>query len=95
MAEECFFLVVYDITSDKRRSKTHKMLLGYGTPVQYSVFECLLSQTSLTELSKRLQKIIKPTMDHVRIYQICRGCQKKIAIYGRSEVTKDVSVLVV
>lgn len=95
MAEDDFYLVVYDITSDKRRGKMHKLLLGYGTPVQYSVFECLLSHSNLDELSNKIGKTIKPTMDHVRIYRVCESCQKKIVIYGRSEVTKDISVLVV
>ena len=38
-----FILVVYDISNDRRRTRLHNLLLDFGTPVQYSVFECLLS----------------------------------------------------
>jgi len=38
-----FILVTYDIENDRRRTKIHKVLEGYGISVQYSVFECFLS----------------------------------------------------
>jgi CRISPR-associated protein Cas2 len=95
MSEKGFYLVVYDITSNKRRNRTHRLLLGYGTPVQYSVFECLLSKEEKDELEKLIQKKIKPRLDHVRIYRICASCQNEIVIMGRSEVTKDEDVIVV
>jgi len=34
----------YDIPSDKRRKKVSDLLEGYGQRVQYSVFECVLTQ---------------------------------------------------
>ncbi|MEM2889797.1 MAG: CRISPR-associated endonuclease Cas2 [Candidatus Hadarchaeum sp.] len=46
-------LVVYDISNDKRRTKLHNVLLDYGTPVQYSVFECHLDEKNLTNLPYR------------------------------------------
>ncbi len=38
------YVVSYDIGSDKLRNKVAKVLLGYGNRVQYSVFECHISQ---------------------------------------------------
>jgi len=69
--------------------------LGYGTPVQYSVFECLLSTDERIELQNKIQKRIKPQLDHVRFYRICGTCQKEIVVIGRSEVTKEEPVVVV
>ena len=40
-------VVAYDVVSDARRVRLHQKLKGFGTPVQYSVFECLLDQTAL------------------------------------------------
>jgi CRISPR-associated protein Cas2 len=40
MNNKQFVVVVYDISNDKRRTRLHNALLDYGTPVQYSVFEC-------------------------------------------------------
>ena len=34
-----FILVTYDIENDRRRTKIHKLLEGYGLAVQYNVFE--------------------------------------------------------
>ena len=36
------YVVSYDITSDRLRNKIAKTLEGYGTRIQYSVFECRL-----------------------------------------------------
>jgi len=49
-----FVLVVYDISSDKRRTRLHNKLLDFGTPVQYSVFECLLGAEELAREVVRL-----------------------------------------
>ena len=35
-----FYVVSYDIVDDARRTRVHATLKDYGTPVQYSVFEC-------------------------------------------------------
>ena len=45
-----FVLVVYDISNDRRRTKLHNLLLDYGSPVQYSVFECLLDEKRLKKM---------------------------------------------
>ncbi|BAZ29225.1 hypothetical protein NIES4074_16640 [Cylindrospermum sp. NIES-4074] len=40
-----FIVVSYDISEDKRRTKIHSVLKGYGQWMQYSVFECDLTPT--------------------------------------------------
>lgn len=40
MAEKTLYVIVYDISNNKRRTKLHTALKNYGSPVQYSVFEC-------------------------------------------------------
>jgi CRISPR-associated protein Cas2 len=45
-----FWMVAYDIEDDRIRRKVHHTLKNYGTPVQYSVFECRLNQSRLNEL---------------------------------------------
>lgn len=82
-----FTLVVYDISNDKRRTKLHNTLLNYGTPVQYSVFECLLEAKELARMKKATAKVIKPKVDRVRYYYLCAECVSK------TEVTSGVEVL--
>jgi CRISPR-associated protein Cas2 len=82
-----FVLVVYDISNDRRRTKLHNTLLNYGTPVQYSVFECLLDAKELARMKKATARVIKPKVDRVRYYHLCAEC------VGKTEVTSGVEVL--
>jgi len=40
-----YVVISYDIPEDKRRTKIHKTLKSYGQWMQYSVFECDLTET--------------------------------------------------
>lgn len=51
---------LYDISNDRRRTKLHNLLLDYGSPVQYSVFECLLDAERLKKLKQAVRKVIRP-----------------------------------
>jgi len=95
MVDKKFILVVYDISSDKRRTRLHKRLKDFGTPVQYSVFECLLKPQDFGKMKTAVRKILKPRLDHVRYYLICGACCKKIEVLGQHEVTSEPDVLIV
>jgi len=79
-----FILVTYDIENDRRRTKIHKVLKGYGTAVQYSVFECFISEDDFEILRYRLQKLLDPNHpdDSIRYYFLCRSCIEKVEIDG-------------
>ena len=78
--DELFVLIVYDISNDRRRTKLHNLLLDYGTPVQYSVFECRVNAPTLEKMKKAIQKLIRPKEDDVRYYFLCAACQKKAEV---------------
>lgn len=90
-----FILIVYDISNDKRRTKLHNTLKNYGTPVQYSVFECLLDPTTETEMRQTVQKIIRPKKDHVRFYELCANCLPKVKTTGGREVLSKLPAAIV
>lgn len=73
-----FILVVYDLSDDRRRTKLHNTLLNYGTPVQYSVFECLLDEQEEVKMRQAVRRVIRPRKDHVRFYLLCLNCRQKI-----------------
>ena len=81
-----FILVVYDISNDRRRTKLHNALEDYGTPVQYSVFECLLTAEEEKKMKKAVKKVIRPQVDQVRFYYLCAGCLKKVEVTCGKEV---------
>ena len=90
-----FVVVAYDIPDDRRRGRLHKTLLSYGTPVQYSVFECLLEDKELTRMKRAVRRIIKPRLDHVRYYDLCGACQERVETTAGREVAGDEEVIVV
>ena len=91
-----YFIICYDISSNKRRTKLHEMLLGYGTPVQKSVFECELKRVQFDKLRKRLSSFVKASGESIRYYQMCRRCKEKILAYGvpleEDDDSKDIMV---
>ena len=91
-----YVVICYDISSNSRRSKLHEMLLGYGTPVQKSVFECNLTQSQFKKLLIRVRPFAKKAGESVRYYQMCGKCQNRIKSYGiplaESEDLRDIFV---
>lgn len=87
--DQQFILVTYDISSDKRRTKLHNTLLNYGTPVQYSVFECLLDEKGEKQMRQAVKRVIRPRKDHVRYYYLCAACLKKVETTGGREVLSE------
>ena len=91
-----FYLVAYDIPDDQRRTKVAKILEDFGDRVQYSVFEMELDRPEqLDEMQSRLEGVIDPQADGIRIYFLCQGCRTKIAILGQGEVYEDKDVYIV
>ena len=90
-----FVVVAYDVPDDRRRQRLHDALLNYGTPVQYSVFECLTDAKELARLKKQVGRIVKPRLDHVRYYYLCGACVRRIESTMGPEVAHEASVIVV
>ena len=84
-------VITYDISNDKRRTKIHKVLSSYGQWMQFSVFECSLSETEYARLRNRLNRLIKPEEDSIRFYFLCACCQKKVERIG-GEAVRDETV---
>ncbi len=94
--KQAFYLIVYDISNDRRRTKLHNLLCDYGTPVQYSVFECLLDARELAKMKKAAYRIIRKKVDNLRIYSLCAECVAKTETTAGQEVhTQDPKALVV
>jgi len=80
-----FCLISYDICDNTRRLRVARILLDYGRRVQYSVFECSLTESALLELLLRLERVIDYGEDSIRCYQLCESCRKKIRIMGKEK----------
>lgn len=83
------YLIAYDIPNDKRRTKIHKTLCGFGKWTQYSLFECHLNEKEFITLEHRLNTIVNEQEDNIRIYHICAACQNKTKTIGSSPPAED------
>lgn len=89
------YVVTYDIPCDKRRKKVSDLLEGYGQRVQYSVFECVLSQKKFEELRHRLQQQVKLPEDSVRFYPLSGHTLGSVETWGGLPLTQASGSVVV
>lgn len=59
------YIVTYDISDDKRRTRVSKRLESYGDRLQYSVFSCDLNDRERVDLSSTLSDLINHREDQV------------------------------
>jgi len=76
------YVIAYDIPDDRRRTKVHRLLCGYGAWTQFSLFECWLTRQQLLELQAKLAPHLIADRDRVRLYVLCSGCQPKVVTIG-------------
>ena len=90
-----FYVISYDIPDDRRRSQLAKVLKGFGTRVQYSVFEAHLNKRQYEELKRAVERLIEPSEDSVRYYALCSACVGRIGVPAIGNVTSDPQTIVV
>jgi CRISPR-associated protein Cas2 len=92
-----FYLIIYDLPDSKaanrRRTKLHQMLTGYGTWTQYSVFECFLNAVKFAKLKVQIETLIKPAEDSVRIYVLDAGSVRKTITYGSEKPRQQETII--
>lgn len=94
MVEKQYWVIAYDIADDKRRLKVAKTLEAIGMRINYSVFECLVTEAQLLKLQRRLKNIIEETEDCVLYYYLCKSCVPKRSGIGRVEDRLDQVIVV-
>ena len=90
-----FYLISFDISSDKIRRRVVKQLLAKASRVQKSVFEANLTDKEFLELRKKIDKLIKDETDSVRYYHLCKLCADNVIISGVGSYTVQEDVIVV
>ncbi len=81
-------IVAYDIVNDGTRTQIANELENWGSRVQYSVFECDLTERRTKELSRRLARYLAAG-DSIRIYRLCEACRERTITHGGKPVTVD------
>ncbi|MEQ8192752.1 MAG: CRISPR-associated endonuclease Cas2 [Candidatus Eremiobacterota bacterium] len=90
-----FIIVTYDITNDRLRNKLYELLKDYGNPVQYSVFECNLTQTQFIDMKKKTEGFLQDEKDSIRYYILPRREKIRIIIKGKDKTQVENSIYIV
>ncbi len=80
-------LITYDVDfSDKsgasRLRKVAKICTNYGVRVQNSVFEMFIDPAQLVAIKNQLSKVIDPTKDSVRFYNLGNNGENRVGFMG-------------
>lgn len=80
-------LIAYDVSTitpagRRRLRQVAQACQDYGQRVQYSVFECTLSDTDLVRLRCRIQSILDVEKDSLRIYRLYGIAKEAVEVYG-------------
>ena len=86
-------VIAYDVdTTNKagarRLRKVAQLCERNGVRVQNSVFEVLLDAAQLAEMKSKLEKIIQPETDSIRIYRLGNSYQNKIEVIGTAALVQ-------
>jgi CRISPR-associated protein Cas2 len=83
------YVLVYDVVNDHHRTRLHRALKDYGTPVQRSVFEFDLGPREAQGMMERVEALISPDEDSVRLYRLCAACLAETRILGEGALSLD------
>ncbi len=64
------YLVTYDVCDPKRLRQVFKVMKGFGTHLQLSVFSCDLTEMTIVMLKSALKNVMHQTEDAVLIVDI-------------------------
>ena len=88
------YLISYDISSDRTRTRVAHLLEGYGERVQFSVFEVWLDDRERAKLRARLAKAVAEE-GSVRLYGLCATCRERAEVLGKGDLTEELGLLIV
>ncbi len=89
------YMICYDIAHDAKRERARKTLSEYGDHIQYSLFECYLSEGDVDALKNRLEELIDDRTDSVRFYPLCSGCVNRVIVEGGNAPEPDEGFVVI
>lgn len=84
-------LVIYDIVSDKRRTKFVKFVEKYGFRVQKSAFEMILDSSKYNQLIAEIPRHITDE-DNVRVYRL--PVAGDVSTFGNNITEKEEVIII-
>lgn len=83
-------LITYDVSTttaagERRLRQVAKVCVDYGQRVQNSVFELNIYPSDLVQIKDKLNAIIDPEMDSIRIYNLGKNWEGRVETLGKNE----------
>lgn len=80
-------LVAYDVNTETRAGRRRLRQVAtvckdFGQRVQYSVFECRVTEAQSESLRARLLKVIDKDEDSLRIYRLPQPREEHVEVHG-------------
>ncbi len=86
------YVIAYDVRDGRRLRGVAKYCARFGVRVGLSVFETRFENPDAFEaFSNRLNALIDPERDLIRIYRVCENCIQKRRVLGKSRGETAVS----
>jgi CRISPR-associated endonuclease Cas2 len=84
-------IIIFSIRDAKKRKRTTKLLLNYGEKIKPSVFECRLNYQYYKKLESAVNFVGNELKadEFIRIYPLCRNCNKKVKSYGKRTIGRE------
>lgn len=82
-----YYLLAYDVTSDRRRARVLKAVKAHGIGGQKSAHECWLSKVERRELMRRLRGLTDPAQDRLVLLRL--DPRSDVRQLGKGEVLAD------
>ena len=91
------YLVCYDVSDSQRLIRKYKKMLGYGDPVQYSVFMCDLNPKEVVVMRGDLENLLNLGEDRVLIADLgpVKNTNKNVLTLGPSIDRKREAAIVI
>jgi CRISPR-associated protein Cas2 len=91
MSAAHWYLFSYDIANHKRLRRIHDLLRDEGIPLQYSVFLVRANALNRMRIADRLQAIMDPRHDDLRVYPL--ATETNFETLGRQRLNPAMTLL--
>jgi CRISPR-associated protein Cas2 len=76
-------IIAYDVRDDDRRARLAATLGRHGVRLQKSVFECLVDETVLAELTLDAEALLDLDHDVLHVFRQCSPCVEARGAMGQ------------
>ena len=93
MSQRHLYLAAYDVADDQRLRKALKILRGYATGGQKSVFECFLSPSEKADLLTAIGDLLD--LDEDRFFLVRLDPRAKVRSLGIAVTPADPAIIII